>query len=272
MRWEATVATVDAIGSREAVQRADPAAATWEEVSILRKPQVLLLSAAAVALAITSLGAPAVAAPGKGTISFVNGAPGRSVDVCINGREVRSGMRYGQKAHRTFWAGRKNIKFYARNRRVCRGVLLGRKTIDLQPDQHQTAVVTRKSPKRVVVFSSIVPVASRPSAPAVFGYLRHAADVGAAYLEWELHNINTNPVEPALVSPFVKGDSSSVLLVYAEDPALVILRAFRPLAASPFLKPSIHRIDLLREYEWILVGTNLRNARFIQLSQPISFS
>lgn len=240
----------------------------------MHRPRSLLIGAVATALTISAIAAPASAAAQTGAIAFVNGSPGRVVDVCVNGREVRSKLKYGQKATKTLAIGTKQLRFYTSGPGTCQGQVLGTKSIRLRAGQRQTAVITRKTPKKVVVFRNFEPVAS-PAAPTVIGTLRHAADVGAAYLAWELHNIVTQPADPfipTVATPFIKGQSSVPLDLNAENPAVMILQAVKPISASPFTQPSIHRITLLREYEWILVGSTPKNARFIQLSYPLDLA
>lgn len=237
-----------------------------------RRPRTLMLAVATAALAITSIGAPGAAAPGKASVVFINGAPGRSADVCINGREVRSGLRHGQKLSRSVIAGKKNVRFHVRAPGNCRGALLGRRTVTFAPGGETTIVLTRRSPRKVVVFNRDLAPLAVPAAPPSIGIVRHAADVGPMYISWQLHNFVTAPVEPvspALISPFLKGQSSETLLLYPTLPALMILATHPALAADEFIAPRVFPVKLFRRYEWVLVGTNARNARWVAFSREL---
>ena len=62
--------------------------------------RTLVIGLAVTALAVSALAAPVSAAP-KTKLAIVNGIPGKAVDVCVNGREVKSGLRYGRFIFRT---------------------------------------------------------------------------------------------------------------------------------------------------------------------------
>ena len=71
------------------------------------------------------------AAVDQGRIVFVNGRPRSNVEVCVNGKEVKSSLRYGQYAVRMFGHGGKGIRFRKSSTGTCRGDLLrkyGRRT------------------------------------------------------------------------------------------------------------------------------------------------
>ena len=53
------------------------------------------------ALVITAIGAAAPVAAARGpALMVVNGKPGTKVDICINGKEVKSRVNYGGRASR----------------------------------------------------------------------------------------------------------------------------------------------------------------------------
>ncbi len=85
----------------------------------------------------TSLAVPVMAAPVKGKMAIVQGNPSAKVDVCINGREIKSKMRFGTKVYRTFPAGLKVLKvtkdrnslrekYYKKMRKALGGVMAAR--------------------------------------------------------------------------------------------------------------------------------------------------
>ena len=69
------------------------------------------LMAAATALAIGTIAAPVAAV--TPSVAFVNGIPGRSVDVCVGNTEVKSRLAYGKGAVRSVGIGTKTVRFRA---------------------------------------------------------------------------------------------------------------------------------------------------------------
>ena len=57
--------------------------------------RTLVIGGAALALMAAALAMPAGAADTKGTLALVNGIPGKKVDVCLNGNEIKSNLAYG---------------------------------------------------------------------------------------------------------------------------------------------------------------------------------
>ena len=79
-----------------------------------------------VGVALTVLGTlvtPVAAATTKLTV--VNGHPGTRVDVCVQGREIKSGLRYGGVVFRTTNTAFVVVKLYKRDPRPCGGRPLG---------------------------------------------------------------------------------------------------------------------------------------------------
>ena len=92
----------------------------------MRRLRNLIMAAAVAALAISALGVP-VAAAGSGKVMIVQGRPGPAVDICINGKEVKSKLAYGKRTFRKLGAGFKKLKVYKKDPRRCRGKKLGQK-------------------------------------------------------------------------------------------------------------------------------------------------
>ena len=92
-------------------------------MSRIRK--LLIMSGATAALSVATLGAiPAAAADTQGTLAIVNGVPGRRLDVCVNGTEIKSGLRYGKAVFRSVIStGEKILKLYDPDPRTCKGHL-----------------------------------------------------------------------------------------------------------------------------------------------------
>ena len=106
------------------------------------------IGAALGALLIASLTFPASGADLKGTLAFVNGISGKRVDVCLNGREIKSGLAYGRAIFKNvIGTGAKNLKFYERDPRTCRGKVLAKDSFAIGSGEDVTIVATRKAPK-----------------------------------------------------------------------------------------------------------------------------
>jgi len=79
-----------------------------------------VLAASLTALALSALAVPAAAAvPTAGTLGIVNGIPGTRIDICVNGREIRSHVPYGGKVSRFTSIGFKTIKIFKKDPRTC---------------------------------------------------------------------------------------------------------------------------------------------------------
>ena len=144
----------------------------------------LLMGGALAALVVTALGAPVAAADTQGTLAIVNGIPGKRVDVCINGNEIASGLRYGRAVLRNVIStGNKNLKFYERDPRECRGNVLAQDNFPLAAAEDLTIVATKNAPK-VATFSNAglgeIPPAGTPIAQSIVAF-RHAADFIASF-------------------------------------------------------------------------------------------
>lgn len=222
-------------------------------------------------LVIVSL--PTMAADTKGTLAIVNGVPGKSVDVCLNGKEIKSGLAYGGKIQlATVATGAKTIKFHARDPRKCKGTLLGRDQFPLPAAADLTIVVTKEAP-RVVVFDNTglgeIPPAGAPTSDNLFA-IRMAADVGAdlSFDAWAGPPTNI-PVSPSAV--FSKGQenrspntSFGISPGFVWQPRATIVGGAAPVRAAAARTVASHR------YEWILVGTKASNARWVFIDRVVS--
>lgn len=234
----------------------------------------LIVSVGVAALAITALGAPAAAADTTGTLAIVNGHPGQRVDICIGKKEQRSGVPYGSYYRKDVIAtGKRVVSFYKRNdRRTCGGTKLGAKTLDIQPGDDVTIVLTKGSPK-VVVFDN--------TSPSFLGEIppRGAPYPGIAILSWaSAANFDSNllytywspnsefPAAPAVNAIWSKGDR--YLASFPPD-YFLRLRATLPEAAETVAQRTVY-LKASRRYEWILVGSNPANARFVLINRGVS--
>ena len=75
-------------------------------------------------------------------------SPGKRVDLCLNGRELRAGSpTEGASSRNVIGTGEKNLKFYERDPRTCRGTVLAKDSFAIGSGEDLTIVATRKAPK-----------------------------------------------------------------------------------------------------------------------------
>jgi hypothetical protein len=228
-----------------------------------------IVGGAIVALAVTALSAPVGAADTKGTLAIINGIPGKIVDVCLNGDEIKSGLAYGRAVLKNVVnTGNKNLKFYERDPRRCRGNLLAQKSFPIVAAGDWTIVATKQAPK-VVMFDNTglgeIPPVGAPFPFPIYVW-RSAADVTTNFrLKYWLLGGDV-PVGPVANPLWVKGDS------YASIGAIGYifeLRATLPEDTDVLARARMEFTQNHR-YEWVLVGSNPQNLRYVVLDRAIS--
>jgi hypothetical protein len=238
----------------------------------MRRLRAAVIGTAVAALAISALGAP-VGAATSADMGIVNGHPGIRVDVCINGKEVRSSLPFGKAAFRRQVAGKKVLKFFKRDARKCKGTLLARKRIDLADMADVTIVLTKKKPDKVVVFDNVGYGLQGQGAGSRAAFVwRHASDAGWGTFEVDYDEATLVPIEPAKTyRAFEKGDSNGRIV----DPsggalAVVTYRAY--LVQVSWKKGPRAVVGYQgHRYERILLGTKKKNARLITLDRVVKF-
>lgn len=217
----------------------------------------LLVGLGVAAIALGTLSAPVAAATTK--LAIVNGNPGKKVDVCVNGREIKSGLRYGGVTLRTTTTDTVKVKFYKRDARRCGGPLLGQTTTGLDD---ATIVLTRQKPQKVLVWDNLF-IASPTDALGPRAEWRHAGDLGP--VGFGRHNDTEDPSQlfPALVDNMAKGQRSAVTYALNLWPDGFTVTTEVTQLDVHVVTPQAHWIRPLRRFEWILLGTNLSNARLI---------
>ncbi len=239
----------------------------------MSKIGTLLISGLVTASLTVGLVVPATAADTKGTLAIVNGIPGQKVDVCLNGKEIKSKLKYGGVVLKgVVPTGTKNLRFYKPDRRTCRGTLLANKQFPLAAADDLTIVVTKLAPK-IVMFSNallgeIPPLGTAtPYAPFAF---RHAAEVVAdlSYRYWSVPG--TVPINPSGL--FTKGQQNRTTDASSGGfnvGFLVQVRATVIGDPVPIASPIVETIQSHR-LEWILVGTKHDNARWVFIDRLVS--
>jgi hypothetical protein len=232
----------------------------------MRRLRQLIIVAAVLAMALTTIGTP-VSAAGAGKVAIVNGFPGRSIDICINNQEIKSGLRYGQTFFRTLPSGPKSLKVYAKDARTCRGQLLASKSFGFPAGSDRTIVMTKFGPRIQLFDNNFGPTTA--ATPISIWYWRNASDISPVSLDLDSDGPTPSPIAPAADPVWPKG--GQVLSGFALGTTLVVITTRFSLAdtATTLGEPDARLVEVLFRYEWILIGTNPANARLVVLKRPI---
>ncbi|MFV2065190.1 MAG: hypothetical protein ACC726_16995 [Chloroflexota bacterium] len=232
--------------------------------------KTLVVGSCLAALTITALGAPVAAGSHQTRLAIVNGFPGKKIDVCVNGKEIRSRLPYGKKVFKTTKTAKANIKFFAKDPRKCKGKLLGKKTVSLDD---ATVVITRKKPQKILVFDNIglgrIGNAAPPNAAIA---IRQASDVGGVNFAVSYDNVDpnlwTHATDPEI---WQKGDQTSGPDVFGPNGKVVTMWVTLPGSEFVYAGPHVRYIPSGYRAEWIFIGTNGRNARIVFFKRPATF-
>jgi hypothetical protein len=215
--------------------------------------RALGLAAATAALAITTLaGSVSAVAPAGATVSVVHGIPGAVVDVCVNGKEVKSTFRYGQQFTLSgVPAGSYAIKVYPASPFKCHGTAIIRKTVAVTSGLNATLVariISGKPGLQVFVNDTAIPtpghatitVRHTATAPTVAVWLNGGAAPAVKSLA---RGASVGPVDvaPGVYSWWVSG-----------------VGAWRPV-----IGPRVAKLSANRAYQIYAIGTKPANYRFV---------
>lgn len=236
-------------------------------------PRYGVAAIATTMLAFTSA-LPAAAAVEKGVLAVVNGRPGGKVDVCLNGKEIRSGLSYGAKPARRAAAGSKTVKFFKSGPGKCKGKLVAKTSFTLvdntnSHDHDFTLVLTARFPKVVVFENSGLGRVPPNGPPLGFNVLafRDASDLGPVNLfqrSWYADPVG--PLTPA-AAVWDKGDQ------YKYSPPANsewLAWATRPNPTAKLVQSQRLVTTVNRRYEILLVGSSKKNARFVVVARGAS--
>jgi len=223
-----------------------------------------VLVASMTALALSALAVPATAANGgKGTLGIVNGMPGTKVDICLNGKEIKSRVGYGGKKSKVTSTGWKTIKIFKADPRTCRGTKLAQKTYLLGYGDDFTIVINRGTRKWVqfdnknpYFLGSIYPVIVE--SPDAYIAVRHAADLGTVAMRAS----SEYDWSPTSEFTWVEGDEYGFKFWSPTATSNYSFAAARPDKAGVITRSTVY-LKPSRRYEFILLGTKASNAKII---------
>lgn len=224
----------------------------------MHRIKALVVACAAATLALTAFGAPVAAVAPSTKMAIVNGDPFRKVDVCVNGKEIRSGLAYGAKVFKTTPTESAMVKFFKRSAKKCGGGLIGARRV--YPGD-AVVVLTRKTPQRVVVFNT-APVGGNTA----FFY-GNASDISNVEFAWDYSSVIWQTA--ADESRWVKGYSESYwdeLLADDLNVDMVTVRDFT--TSKPYAEKSVFvRAGQRREY--IFLGTGKLTAKLVVITRKL---
>ena len=235
----------------------------------MQRVKTLVVGSCMAALAISALGAPAAAATPHVRLAIVNGIPGKKIDVCVNGKEIKSRLPYGKRVFKRTNTAKANIKFFAKDPRKCKGKLLGKKIVRLDD---ATVVITRKKPKKIVVFDNLGLGEIGPAAPPNGAIaLRHAADIGEVNFNVEYESLDPNLWDHSSTTIWRKGDQTSGPDRFELNGKVLALWVDRPESEFTYVGPHVRYLASGYRHEWIFVGTTGKNAKIVYFKRPASF-
>ena len=151
----------------------------------MRRSKNILIAAAACALTLTAFGAPVAgetgALIGEPKVYAVNGLPGVRVDVCVNGAEAKSRLRYGRFVSLET-NGEAGHKFVFKRARAgdCTGQTVAKMKTELIGGSDITIVLTvvKGGPGLRVFDNALNPVLLSPGSVTPTETIHHAAKAG----------------------------------------------------------------------------------------------
>ena len=222
----------------------------------------------AVAILAAGLVGSPVGAAESGKVMFVNGWPGKRIDVCVGGKEVKSALPYGKQVFRKVAAGNTTIKAYRKDARTCRGTLLAKRSFDL-PGGSDLSIVITSGAGQVQIFDN-AGLGVLPAAPIAI-VVRSAADFPAAIKRFGTDA--PTPWSPAADPIWTKG-SQYVLVGNATPDYLLTLLATEPDSSTAVAGPITIQYPTVdqKRFEIYLLGSAPANARLLVVSRAATFS
>lgn len=232
----------------------------------------IITSAVITALAVAALAGPAATAS-KGRVAFVNGVPGKNVDVCLGqSNEIRSKLPYGG-VFRAQLGGTKKLVFRVAGRGTCKGKPVASRRVTFAAGSDTTIVATSNAPKVLVFDNSKLGTLAADDPDGALA-MRHAADLTAnsvyfRYTFWKDPFVKDNPVTPAADELFSKGDEY-VGPLFVEPDLIMRTTATRADPTVVVARSPLVGIETLKRYEFILIGTKAANAKLLAVISKLS--
>lgn len=223
------------------------------------RPKAILATLTLAGITVGIIGAPATAAPAppKAELAIVHGVPGVRFDVCIDGTEVKSRLRYGKVYQTLLEAGDHRIVLKPARKGTCKGraVMKHERAFTAFEDLTLVASFKKGVPGFLVFDNDLVPAATSPAAPQSAIVVQHGArfgpvDVFAALL-----------IEPAAASPLFAGLTKGRQAGTYTEIATFAIWVARPGKVKPLAGPDARETMLGQRNHYVFIGTNARNRR-----------
>jgi len=231
----------------------------------MNRLQTFIAGTVLAALAVAALGIFATAAATNTRLVIVNGWAGKTVNICLDGKRVAQGVRYGKYVVR-FVNNKKHVIKFVRAPLGCGATKLVKRSFDPPSGgTDATIVLTRRSPGRLMAFSNDDLNAALGEATVAFA-LRHAGDLGKVTFKGaQIGDIEyVSPAEPS-ASPdpvWVKGDRNEGV---GSSSDVLKIRATRPDKSKVLAKTPWTRFRKGYRTEIIVVGDKGRNAKLVRV-------
>ena len=226
-----------------------------------RATRALLLTSASATLVLSSLATP-TAGTSPAQVSVIQGFPGQRLDICIDGKEVKSRVRYGSKKLLSVADGVHKLKAFKKDPRRCKGKLVAKRTFSVVAGDDLTFVIARGKPNVIAFDNGGLPLVE-PAVPQWPHVFRHAADFGSV----EFHASNVGLVVPSFDGlAFEKGD---MLLRSLPVDGTIVVFVTRPGANKRLAGPRFWSGLEAKRYGYTLVGSSARNLRIVRIARDL---
>jgi hypothetical protein len=232
--------------------------------SKMRRPRTILIMAATAAMALSSLATPATAAVSDPFVAFVHGMPGIGrIDICIDGVEVRSRMKYGKvfKVMPTLGLHKFVLKKAAPGR--CKGATLA-KNKEILPSHSSTTVVLSKVQGRpgVHAFNNFgFHGSASPAALSAPILVQNAAKASALAIYLASFNVTDIRGPNAVLA---RGEQ----WISVEPVGYYSVWASKVDSLKPLIGPSLRLVKLNHLRHYVLVGQKPKNFKVVSFLSP----
>jgi len=225
----------------------------------MRISRILAIAGIGSALLLGSLAVPASAAVFPTRINVVQGIPGKTLDVCIDNKEVRSKAKYGSVTKADVVAGTHTIKLKKVAPGRCKGKTLRKFTFVIPDGIDATVVATHKSPSKWMLYYN----PQSTSVDTSYYSFTNAADIGKVGITALFGGFT--PSESAWI--WQKGERRVPLTTNAGN---TLHYAALKIGGSRFLGGQrVQNFAAGKHYDFILLGTSKKNTRWARVARKI---
>lgn len=228
----------------------------------MRRRRMLISAVAAAMLTTSALGAPAAAVELPQAV-IVHGIPGVNVDLCVNGNEIRSGFRYGQKAKTDIPPGQTKVVLKPRRNGTCTGDTIAKVKINGDSTAGVTIVARLMKGKPALQIM-------RDAGPSVAAYeslafVANGSSFGTvdAWISTGIVLTAPSPTYPGLKRGQRRG-------VFLQSEITVAAWFSRPGKTRSLLLPAVQQSVLDKHHHFVLIGTKAKNLRTVKFQTEFS--